>query len=102
MAISTYDWHRAQTYILLSNPDTTVQSGPAALALRNGGYFATWNDAVSGLDEIEGRVMDSHGFPIVSEFRVNTTSSNVQSGARIAQLANGNVVVAFNDFSADQ
>jgi hypothetical protein len=84
---------------------TGAQSAPTVTTLSNGGYIIVWTDqSGQGGDadssSIKAQIFDANSNRVGTEFLVNTTTASFQQNAKIVQLANGNVVVAWEDFSA--
>ena len=80
------------------------QSVPSASALPGGGFAVVWMDQ-SGLDDtssygIKARIFAADGTPSGGEFLVNTEISNVQVLPAVATLADGHLIVTWQDGSA--
>ena len=83
--------------------NTNIQSSQyeaVVTGLTGGGFVVTWRDD-SGLDGsgsgIFAQVYDAGGAPVGGEFRVNETTSNLQTEPAIAALDNGGFAVAWRD-----
>ncbi len=72
---------------------TGNQNGVALTTLADGSFVATWttNQPASGgtLNEVKGRLFDSSGAALGSEFLVNTTTVGNQTGSSLAALQTG-------------
>jgi len=83
---------------------TTGQAMVEFAALPGGGFAAVWIDAsASGGDNsglaVRGRLYDSDGNTVGSEFLVNSTTAGNQTKPSIATLADGGFVVVWDDDS---
>jgi len=75
------------------------QVGPFLTRLANGKAFATWSSGASN-DDVKGRVLFSNGTADGSEFLMNQVTTGDQFRSAVAQLSNGNVMGAWEDYSA--
>jgi hypothetical protein len=82
---------------------TDWQYYPSVAALSGGGFVVTWmsvaQDASS--DGVYGRVFDSFGNKVGSEFRVNTYITNAQRDPSVASLPGGGFVVTWDSYGQD-
>jgi Cadherin-like domain/RTX calcium-binding nonapeptide repeat (4 copies) len=104
-------------YVVINNTDGTLREyvavttlppgaplGFSAAPTPSGGFVVTW---VVDTDPTTAVVLDTYaqafnaiGNPIGEPFQVNTTTVSSQSGANVAALSNGDLVIAFVDGSA--
>jgi hypothetical protein len=89
-----------------SGPELVVTSAtegqqevPAVAALSGGRFIAVWQHAVGTSFEIHGRIWNADGSPSGNDFRVNTTTSNLQDFPTITALTDGRFVAAWDDKS---
>jgi hypothetical protein len=74
-----------------------VQSFPAIASLPNGGFVVAWHD-LSGSPSVKAQVYDANGARVGGELLVDSGTANIVGGfPRIAALANGGFVVAWED-----
>lgn len=79
------------------------QSTPVITALKNGGFAVSWQDynydAQLNVDDlnIKARIFNADGTQAVGEFQVNLPSANDQQDPTITTLANGNIVVSWEN-----
>lgn len=95
---------RAGGEFLVNTATANSQMDPATAALANGGFVVAWTDisATGGDDSgyaVHAQIFDASGGKSGPEFRVNTTTTNNQWHPAITVLANGNFVVAWEDYS---
>jgi serralysin len=78
----------------------SADGGPPALAaLSSGGYIAVWSDtagAAGGDADIRAHIFDAEGARVGLEFDVNT-GAGVQTDPKVAELADGRIVVVWED-----
>jgi hypothetical protein len=90
---------RVNTYI------TNVQAAPAvSVQPSTGSFVVVWQSGYQGnpnFGEIFGQRYATTGAPLGAEFRVNTYTTNLQSGPSIATDASGNFVVVWASESQD-
>lgn len=89
---------------LVNTSTASHQIDPAVSALPGGRFVATWTDFSQARGDTSGyavhaQVFNSDGSKAGGEFRVNTTTANNQWHPAVATLANGNFVVAWEDYS---
>jgi Ca2+-binding RTX toxin-like protein len=85
---------------LVNSQTVNVQSMPAIQALAGGGFAIVWADrSGSRPADIKLQFFDSVGVRTGPEITVNETTIGHQSRPTLTQLGNGNVVVAWADFS---
>lgn len=78
-----------------------TQNQVSIMALSNGGYVVTWvSDDDSGTG-IYAQLYDASGNPVGGEFRVNGQTTNNQSEATVAALADGGFVVTWTSQDQD-
>jgi len=86
---------------LVNTKTVDAQGGPSVTTLSNGDFVITWTDNTadgSGYG-VKAQLFDSSGAKIGSEFLVNTTIDNWQTGATVTALPGGGFVVTWTDFS---
>ena len=87
---------------LVNETTTNNQYEPAVLGLAGGGFAIAWRGqggpGGSG-EDIQIQYYDANGFRLDGETRVNTQILSTQYQPTLAQLANGDVVVAWTDNS---
>jgi Ca2+-binding RTX toxin-like protein len=100
---------RAQRYDASGDPigadfvvNTTTageQGKPAIQALATGGFLITWeSEPIVALNrEIRGQLFDAFGAKQGVEFFINTTTANSQQRPAITALADGRIVVVWED-----
>ncbi|MGL4490169.1 MAG: calcium-binding protein, partial [Rhizobiaceae bacterium] len=88
------------TFQLLDvDPTTFTDTLSDAIVLQNGNILLI-GEHVSGNGDIQMRQFTPSGTAIGAPMIVNTTTAGNQSDARVIQLANGNIVIAWTDYSA--
>ncbi len=79
------------------------QSRPVVTSLSEGGFVVVWRSA--GQDGsswgVYGQRFDASGFPVGTEFRLNTRTSNEQRDPSITALVDGGFVVAWHSYAQD-
>lgn len=80
------------------------QSEPFAIGLRGGGYLVAWTDdshAPGDLDgrAVRGRLVDARGAALGEDFVLATTTRGDQAAPKVAMLADGSLMLAFEDAS---
>ncbi|MDP9421298.1 MAG: hypothetical protein M3Q19_00425 [Pseudomonadota bacterium] len=100
MPTVTYDWTNIEDSFFVNNLLTPGNQTLPAIASVSGGsrYFTAWSEP-DGF--VEGRMIENDGDPTGDEFRVNSTTTNVQTDPSIVQLTGGNIIVTYTDFSVD-
>jgi Ca2+-binding RTX toxin-like protein len=81
-----------------------TQSWATPTALADGGFLVTWADQSLANDTsstgVKAQFFTAAGAKVGGEFLVNTTTTGSQNQPTAAQLANGTIVVAWQDASA--
>ena len=89
---------------LVNTYTTGLQAFPAVTADGSGNFAVVWHSA--GQDGsgagVFGQRFASSGTPLGSEFRVNTHTTDVQSGASVASIGGGTFVVAWQSQGQDR
>ena len=75
-------------------------NSPVLGALADGGFVAAWVGSDGTAEGIRAQLFNADGTKSGGEFQVNSTTANSQTDPAITQLANGNFVMAWSDFSA--
>jgi len=75
------------------------QAIPSLGGLANGKAFAAWTSGAANND-IKGRILFPNGTADGSEFLMNQVTTGNQIRSAVAQLSNGNVMGAWEDYSA--
>ena len=100
MATTSYAWVRATDPFFMNNLVTSGRQEFAAIAgMEKGGYFSAWG--VRSADFIQARMVRDNGAPSGDEFGATSTTANDQQAPALAALANGRVVMVFDDDSED-
>lgn len=75
------------------------QVNPSVAAMDDGTFVVAWTDfsALESDPEVLARRFDADGDPVGEAFRVNGASANAQTAPRIAGLADGGFVAAWQD-----
>jgi hypothetical protein len=81
-----------------------AQSAPSVTTLTDGGYIVVWTDKSGQSGDADGssikaQIFDANSNRVGTEFLVNTTITADQDNAKVVQLTNGNVLIAWEDFS---
>ena len=95
---------KSGTEFVINGATAGDQSSMRATLLGNGNVMLAWQDSsLTGGDAsgsaIKGQVISATGARIGSEFLVNTTTSGAQYSPAITTLADGNVMVTWEDGS---
>jgi hypothetical protein len=82
------------------------QYSPDIISLPNGGFLITWEDASRTLGDadstsIKAQAFDGNGAKIGGEFLVNTVTAGFQQRPSIAALADGGLVIAWDNQPLD-
>jgi len=80
------------------NVDTLVdQHAPAVASDADGNFVVVWQTSIlsPGLGDVMARRFDASGYPLTSEFRVNTYTTSYQGSPALASDPAGNFVVAW-------
>ncbi|MEQ9696028.1 calcium-binding protein, partial [Shimia sp. SDUM112013] len=87
----------------VNTPTANFVSNSFVEALPGGGYVVVWQDGLSDGDQdgLFGRVFNSDGTAIGSEFQVNTRFTGNQTSPEIVGLASGGFVVVYDSFGID-
>ena len=82
---------------------TDVQAWPAVATDPSGNFVVVWESHFQDGSEygIFGQRYSSYGAPLGPEFRVNTHTTNPQSGSDVASDSSGNFVVTWESFGQD-
>lgn len=80
------------------DPTSNLDELSDAIVLRNGSLFLV-SEQFSSTSDILMRKFALNGTALTNVQRVNTTTFDDQEGAKVTQLANGNVVVVWTDSS---
>ena len=80
-----------------------LSDGPSTTALTDGDYVVTWTqyDAVGQQFDIFAKQYNADGVVVVSDFRVNTYTTDTQQGSSIAALADGGYVITWTSQDQD-
>jgi hypothetical protein len=84
------------TELVVNTQGSGVQSSPAIASLPNGGFVVAWHD-LSGSKSVKAQVYDQAGAKIGGELLVDSGTANIGGFPRVAALANGGFVVAWED-----
>ena len=89
---------------LVNTATVSDQLKPAISALPNGGFVVTWYDfSQAGGDSsgsaIKAQIYAADGSKVGGEFRVNTTTANSQFTPTMTTLSNGDIAIAWQDWS---
>ncbi len=95
---------KAGSEFLVNTATAGNQAGPTVTALPNGGFVVSWEDASGqGGDVsdtgIKAQIFRATGERVGTEFLINTVTENRQNNPALATLANGDVVIAWQDLS---
>ena len=90
---------------LVNTVTTSNQNQPSLQALADGRFMAVWKDVSqiggdASADGIKGQVFNADGTKSGLEFLVNTTVSLTQSLPNLTELADGRVMISWNDESS--
>ncbi|RYD68425.1 MAG: hypothetical protein EOP58_00580 [Sphingomonadales bacterium] len=79
------------------------QSDSSVVALSNGNFLVSWTSTDSNFtnDDVYARLYDAAGNTLVTQFRVNTVTSNSQDESRVVALADGRFVIAWQSGAQD-
>ena len=88
------------TEFLVNTATISTQSGPDITRLTGGGFVVTWSD-LNGID-VKVQVYDSSGGKVGGELLVNPQTAGLQLAPRIAGLADGGFVIAWQDTPVGQ
>ncbi|MGH6649416.1 DUF4347 domain-containing protein, partial [Aquabacterium sp.] len=85
------------------NTYTTSDQEYPAIAMSAVGFVITWtsNGQDGSVEGIYAQRYNASGVAQGSEFRVNTTTSNIQTGSKIGMDDNGNFVIAWSSYAQD-
>jgi hypothetical protein len=80
------------------------QNAGGTMPLANGGFVVTWEDHSSRFGDgsslsIKAQAFDANGEKLGNEFLVNTNTASTQFAPAIANLANGDFIIAWGDGS---
>jgi hypothetical protein len=81
---------------------TSYQRSASISALPQGGFIVVWESAGSTMTDlagasIQGRLLDSSGMAVTSEFQVNTYTTGSQTFAKVAAGPTGEFIVVWQD-----
>ncbi|MCA8883532.1 MAG: tandem-95 repeat protein [Rhodobacteraceae bacterium] len=99
------DGTRVGGAFLVNEEINSIQDSAQAVALDAGRFMTIWRSQTSGTAGdgsglgIFGRVFDATGTPEGSEFQINTTTVSTQQRPRAVTLADGDVMVVWEDHS---
>jgi len=98
------DGDKVGSEFLVNSTTSNSQQWPRSTLLANGNVLVTWDDYSQSSGDtsgaaVRGRIFDADGDAVVSEFVVNTTTSQAQTHSAPAALAGGGFVVVYNDLS---
>ncbi len=82
---------------------TSFQTAPAVAADGSGSFIVVWSSyAQDGSNSgVFGQRFDSAGFPVGSEFPVNSSTANDQAAPAVAKDGSGNFVVVWSSYLQD-
>jgi Ca2+-binding RTX toxin-like protein len=79
------------------------QDAPTLAALAGGGFIVVWQDSLldGSSSGVYAQRYGSDGAALGGEFRVNTTTANLQSSPSVAALADGGYVMSWQSYAQD-
>jgi Ca2+-binding RTX toxin-like protein len=94
----------AVRFVVAANLPPNAPLGFSAAPTPNGGFVVTWvvdtDPSTAVMFDTYAQAFNAIGNPIGEPFQVNSTAVGSQSGANIAALSNGDLVIVFVDGSA--
>ncbi|MBC7952953.1 MAG: FecR domain-containing protein [Rhodospirillaceae bacterium] len=87
---------------LVNTTTTGYQFDPSVTSLKGGGFMVTWSNepvAINSNAEVFAQAFDASGAKIGAEFVVNSSLSSDQRMPQLTQLADGGIVVTWQDDS---
>jgi Ca2+-binding RTX toxin-like protein len=95
-------YHRAGQGIAVGR---SWDTSPDVTYLPSGRYLVVWRESDGTLGDSSGaiaaRLFEADGTPAGAEFRVNSTTANLQMEPKVDVLASGGFVVVWTDFSGE-
>ena len=90
----------------LNTVTTGIQDMPTLVALPDGGFLASWRQAVGGINfiedgEIKAQIFDATGDKVGEEFMVNPSAAGGQAVPAVVSFGSGDFGVAWTDYSPD-
>ena len=85
----------------INTTTSNIQDLPSITALSDGGFFVTWQSYTqdgSGYG-VYGQRYDANGTAIGGEVQINTTTSNNQWQANVAELSDGSIIATWSGWS---